>query len=149
MNRSTPGLPVQHQTASYKCGILDPIARSSDAVGFVVPVAVQSLSCVWLFMTPWTTACQASLSFIISLSLLKLMPIELMMPSNHLILCHSLLFLPSVFPIIFSSESALCFRWSKYWSFSINPSNDYSELFSFSNDWFDLFAAQGTLKSIF
>ena len=81
MNRSTPGLPVQHQTASYKCGILDPIARSSDAVGFVVPVAVQSLSCVWLFMTPWTTACQASLSITSSWSFLKLMSIKSVMAS--------------------------------------------------------------------
>ena len=138
MNRSTPGLPVQHQTASYKYGILDPIARSSDAVGFVVPAAIQSLSCVWLFMTPWTTACQASLSFIISLSLLKLMPIELMMPSNHLILCHSLLFLLLLFPSIraFFKESALRIRWPKYWSFSfsISPSNEYSGLISFRMD---------------
>ena len=97
------------RTASYKYGILDPIARSSDAVEFVVPVAVQSLSCVWLFLTPWTTACQASLSFIVSLRLLKLMSIELMMPSNHLTLCCLLLLLPSVFASmgVFFSESAL------------------------------------------
>ena len=112
-------------------------------------IAVHSLSHVHLFATPWTAARQPSLSFTISWSLLKLMSTESVMLFNHLILGHSLLFLPSIFPIIFSSESALCFRWPKYWSFSINPSNEYSGLFSFSNDWFDLFAAQGTLKSIF
>ena len=100
-------------------------------------------------MTPWTAACQAFLSFTIFRSLLKLMSIESVMPSNHLILCHSLLLLPSVFPSIrvFSSESALYIRWPKYWSFSINPSSEYSGLISFRNDWFDLLAVQGTLKS--
>ena len=96
---------------------------------------VQSLSHVQLFATPWTAAHQASLSFIISQSLLKLMPIESVMPSNHLILCHPLL-LPSIFPStrVFSSESALLIRWPKYWGFSISPSNEYSGLMSFK-DW--------------
>ena len=102
-------------------------------------------------MTPWTAAHQASLSITNSQSLLKLMPIELMMPSNHLILCCPLL-LPSVFPIIsvFSSELALLIRWPKYWSFSfsISPSNEYSGLISFRIDWFDLLAVQGTVKSL-
>ena len=100
---------------------------------------------------PWTAACQASLSFSISWSLLKLMSIELVMPSNHLILYHPLLLLHSVFPSIkvFSKESALCIRWSKYWSFSfsISPSDEYSGLISFRMDWLDLLAVQGTLKS--
>ena len=99
-------------------------------------VVIQLLGCVWLFVTPWTAALQASLTFTISWSLLKLMSIELMMPSNHLILCHLLLLLPSIFPSlrIFSSELALHIRWPKYWSFSfsISPSNEYSGLISFS-----------------
>ena len=107
---------------------------------------------VWLFATPWTTAHQASLSITNSWSLLKLMSIESVMPPNHLILCHSLLLLPSVFPSIriFSNESVLCIRWPKYWSFSfsISPSNDYSGLISFRIDWFDLLAAQETCKSL-
>ena len=110
----------------------------------------QSLSCVWFFMTPCTAAHQASLSFTISWSLLKLMCIELVMLSNHLILCHSLL-LPSIFSSTkaFSNESALHIRWPKYWSFSfkISPSNEYSGLIAFRTDWFDLLAVQGTLKS--
>ena len=97
-------------------------------------LSVQSLSCVQLFATPWTAARQASLSFTNSWSLLKLMSIELVMPSNHRILCHPLLLLPSVFPYIgvFSNESALCMRWPKYWSFSfsIGPSSEYSGLIS-------------------
>ena len=104
-------------------------------------------------MTPWTAVRQASLSFTISQSLLKLMSIELIMQSNRLILCHPLLFLPSVFPNIrvFSNELALCIRWPKYWSFSfsLSPSNDYSGLISFRIDLFDLLAIQGTLKSLF
>ena len=103
---------------------------------------VQSPSCVQLFVTPWTAALQTSLPFTISLSLLKLMSIELVMPSNHLILCCPLLLLPSVFPSIriFCSESALWIRWPKYWSFSfsMSPSNEYSGLISFRMDWFDL-----------
>ena len=114
-------------------------------------VAIQSLSCDRFFMTPWTTPCQVSLSFTISWSLLKLMSIESMMPSNHLILCHPFFFWLSVFPRIrvFSNESALHIRTPKYWwSFTINPSNQYSGLISFRIDWFDLFAVQGTLKSL-
>ena len=103
-------------------------------------------------MTPGTAACQASLSFTISQSLLKLMSIELMMPSNHLILCRPLLLLPSIFPSIrvFSNESALRIRWPKYWSFSFNisPSNEHSGLISFRMDWLGLLAVQGTLKSL-
>ena len=103
-------------------------------------------------MTPWTAAHQASLSFTISQSLLKFIFIESVMLSNHLILCHPLLLLPSIFLIIrvFSNESALRIRWPKYWSFSftISPSNEYSGLISFRIDWFDLFAVQGTLKSL-
>ena len=103
-------------------------------------------------MTPWTAAHQASLSFTNSQSLLKLMSIESVMPSNYLILCCPLLFLPSIFPSIrvFSNESVLCIRWPEYWSFSfsISPSNVYSELISFRIDWFDLLAIQGTLKGL-
>ena len=105
---------------------------------------VQCLSHVQLFATPWTTTLRASLSFTISQSLLKLMSIESVMPSNHLILCHPLLLPPSIFPSIkvFSDESALRIRWPKYWSFSfsISPSNEYSGLISFRIDWFDLLA---------
>ena len=114
--------------------------------------SVQSLIRVRLFATPWTPAHQASLSIINSQSLLKLMSIELVMPSNHLILCCTLLLLPSIFPIIgvFSNESVLHIRWPKYWSFSfsISPSNEYSALISFRMDWFDLLAVQGTFKSL-
>ena len=114
--------------------------------------SVQSLSRVWLFATPWTAAHQASLSITNSRSLLKLMSIELVMPSNHLIICHPLLFLPSVFPPIrvFSNESILPIGWPKYGSFSlsISPSDEYSGLISFRMDWFDLLAVQGTLKSL-
>ena len=113
--------------------------------------SVESLSCVILFATPWTSACQASLSFTISHSLIRLMSVESVMPSNNFILCRSLLLLPSVFPRIrvFSKESALCIRWPKYWGFSTSHSNDYSGLTSFRIDWFDLLAVQGTLKSLF
>ena len=112
-------------------------------------VVVQSFSCVWLFATPWIAAPQASLSFTISWSLLKLMSIESVMPSNNFVLCHPLFLLLSIFPSIriFSSESALCIRWSKYWTFSISPSNEYSGLISFRIDWFDLLAVQETRKS--
>ena len=117
-----------------------------------IPInSVQLLSCVWLFWTPWTAACQASLSITTSWSLLKLMSIELVIPSNHLVLCHPLL-LPSIFLSIrvFSKESALRIRWPKYWSFSFNisPSSEYSGLISFRMDWLDLLAIQGTLKSL-
>ena len=112
--------------------------------------SVQSLSQVRLFVTPWTAACQASLCITNSRSLLKLMSIELVMPSNHLILCHPLLLLPSILSSIrvFSSESVLCIRWPKCWSFSISPSNEYSELISFRMDWLDLLAVQESLKSL-
>ena len=114
-------------------------------------VVVRLLSHVRLFVSPWTAAHQASLSFTISQSLLKLMSIESVMPPNHLILCCSL-FLPSIFPSIrvFSKESVLCIRWPKYWSFSFSicPSNEYSELISFWIDWFGLLIVQGTLKSL-
>ena len=114
--------------------------------------SVQSLSHVRLFAPPWTAARQASLSITNSWSLLKLMSIELVMPSNHLILCHPLLLLPSIYPSIraFSNESVLCIRWPKYWSFSFNisPSNEHSGLISFKMDWLNLLAVQGTLKSL-
>ena len=113
---------------------------------------IQSVSYIWLFGTPWTAAHQALLSFTISLSLLKLMPIESVMLSNHLILYHPLLFLPSIFLSIrvFANESALHIRWPKYWGFSlsISPSSEYSGLISLKIDWFDLLAVQGTLKSL-
>ena len=102
-------------------------------------------------VTLWTAACQASLSITISQSLLKLMSIESVMPSNHLVLCHPLLLLPALFPSIriFSNESPLCIKWPKRWSFifSISPSNEYSGLISFRIDWFDLHTVQGTLES--
>ena len=116
-------------------------------------LVVQSLSRVHLFAAPWTAETrQASWSFTVSLSWLKLIPIESVMPSNHLILCHPLLLLPSIFPSIrvFSNEMAPCIRWPKYWSFSfsISPSNEYLGLISFRIDLFDLLAVQGTLKSL-
>ena len=115
-------------------------------------LSVQSLSCVQLFVTPWTAACLASLSITNSQSLLKLMSIVSVMPFNHLILCGHLLLPPSIFPSIrvFSNEAVLQIRKPKYWSFSfsISPSNEYSGLISFRMDWFDLFAVQGTLKSL-
>ena len=114
--------------------------------------SVQLLIRVRLFATPWITACQASLSIINSQGPSKPMSIELVMPSNHLILCRPLLLLPSIFPSIrvFSNESALCIRWTKYWSFSFNisPSNEHPGLISFRMDWLDLLAVQGTLKSL-
>ena len=121
--------------------------------GLRVPFSsIQSLSHFRLFATPWTAARQASLSITSSQSLLKLMSIESVMPSNHLILCHPLLLPPSIFPSIrvFSSESVLRIRWPKYWSFtfSISPSNEYSGLISVRMDWLDLLAVQGTLKNL-
>ena len=115
----------------------------------VYSIPVQLLSCVQLFVIPWSAACQASLFITNSWSLLKLMSIDSVMPSNHLILCRPLLLLPSVFPSIraFSNESFLRIRWTKCWSFSVSPSNVYSGLISFSIDWFDL-AVQGTLRSL-
>ena len=123
--------------------------RSSLGSVFAV---VHSVRYFHPFVTPWTAACQASLSFSISQSWLKLMSIELVMPSNHLILCHPLLLPPSIFPSIrvSSSESALHIRWPKYWSFSfsISPSNEHPGLISFRMDWLNLLAVQGTLKSL-
>ena len=114
--------------------------------------SVQSLSHVWLSVTPWTAASQASLSITNSWSPPKPISTELVMPSNHLILCHPLLLLPSIFPSIrvFSNESALCMRWPKYWSvsFNISPSNEHPGLISFRMDWLGLLAFQGTLKSL-
>ena len=114
--------------------------------------SVQSFSHVWPLVTPWTTACQASLSIINSQSLLKLMSIESVMPSNHLLLCRPLLLPPPILPSIrvFSNESVLHLRWPKYWSFSfsISPSNEHSWLISFRMDWLDLLAVRGTLKSL-
>ena len=113
--------------------------------------SVQLFSHVWLFVTPWAAARQASLSITNSRVLLKLMSTESVMPSNHLILCRPLLLPPSIFPSIrvFYNESVLCIMWPKYWSFSfiISPSNEYSRLISFRMDWLDLLAVQGTLKS--
>ena len=115
-------------------------------------VVIQLLSQVWLFATPLTAAPQASLSFVISQSLLKLISFKSVVPLNRLILCCPLFLLPSIFPSITvsSNELALCFRWPKYWcfSFSISPSNEYSGLISFRIDWFYLLAVQGTLKSL-
>ena len=114
--------------------------------------SVHSLSCVQLFATPWSAAHKASLSITNAWSLPKLICIEWVMPSNHLILCHPLLLLPSILPHIrvFSNESVLCIRWPKYWSltFNISPSNEHPGLISFRMDWLDLRAVQGTLKSL-
>ena len=136
--------------ASFSLPTLPPLGEnvklwhSLISVSKRLDVVIQLLNLVRLFATPWTAANQAFLSFTISQSLLKLMSIDLMMPSNHFILCHPLL-LPSVFPSIrvFSSKSALYITWPKYWSFSINPSNEYSGLISFRINWFDLLAVQG------
>ena len=131
-----------------------PMATLSYPPPLIQFTSVQPLSCVQLFATPWTAAShgQVSLSITNSWSLLKLMCIESVMPSNHLILCHPLLLLPSIFPSIrvFSNESVLLIRWPEYWSFSISisPSNEYSGLISFRKDSLDLLAVQGTLKSL-
>ena len=118
----------------------------------IMIIVVQSLSHVWLFVTPWTSVCQASLSFTISQSLFKFMSIESVMPSSYLILCCHLLLPSSIFPSIrvFSNESALNTRQPKYWSlsFSISPSKEYSGLISFRMDWLDLLAVQGALKNL-
>ena len=129
------------------CKIFSWIYRNDNIIS-----SLQSLSHVQLFVTPWTTASQASLSITNSQSLLKLMSIKSVMPSNHLIFCPPFLLLHSIFPSIrfFSSESVLCIRWPKYWSFSfsISPSNEYSGLISFRMNWLDLLAVQETLKSL-
>ena len=124
--------------------------RISYLLIFHIFSLVQLLHCVWLFVAPWTSAGQASLSITNSQSLFKLMSIESVMPSNHLIICHSLLLLPSIFPSIrvFSNESVLRISWPEFWSFSISPSNEYSGLISLRMDWLDLLAVQGTLKSL-
>ena len=126
--------------------------KASDSILVSQFSSVQSLSCVQLFATPWTAARQASLSITNSWSLLKLMSIESVMPSNHLICCSPLLLPPSIFPSIrvFSNELVLCIRYPRYWSFSfsISPSNEHSGLISFKTDWLDLIAVQGTLKSL-
>ena len=126
------------------------VLSCSVACGILVPSSVQ-FSRVQLFVTPWTAACQASLSITNSWSLLKLKSIESVKPSNHLILCHPLL-QPSIFPSnrVFSNGSVLRIRWPKYWSFSFSfsPSNEYSGLISFRMDWLDVFAVQGTHKSL-
>ena len=143
MDCSLPGSSVH--------GIFQAIVLEWIAIFFSV-VVVQSLSHVQFPAIPWTVARQASLSFTISQSLFKLMSIESVMPSHHIILYYFLLHLPAIFPSIrvFSNESVLCIRWPKYWSFSfsISPSNEYLGLISFRIDWFDLLALQGTLNSL-
>ena len=138
LSHATRGPLTSHPGLSSRCWQ----ASSRCLVGIFV-VFVQLHSHVQLFVTPWTAACKASLSINNSQSLLKLMSIESVMPSNHLILCHPLLLPSSIFPSIrvFSNELALCIRWPKYWSFnfSISPSNEYSELIFFRVNWFDLF----------
>ena len=164
-------LPIRHITASLKSPLRwqspfyaeeeTRVLRGHDlnlAPNSMTPllrakmtIVVQSLCYIWLFVTPWTAARQASLSLTISWSLLKLMSFESVMPSNHLILCHPLLLLPSIFLSIrvFPNESAFHIKWPNSWSFSfsISPSNEYSELISFRIDWFDFLAVQRTLKS--
>ena len=141
---------------SLPCGHF-PICWDALCINFTGPgvkycnrQSVQLLGHVQLFVTPWTTACQASLFFTNSQSLLKLISIESLMPSNHLILCRPFLLLPSVFPSIFSKESVLRIRWPKYWSFgfSISPSNEYSGMIPFRIDWFALLAVQGAPKNL-
>ena len=147
------------QLFSKRCYLSCPCKDGTSNITWSQPVqnsfqlsSVQSLTHVWLFVTPWTAARQASPSITNSRSLLKLISIKLVMPSKHLILCHPLLLLPSIFPSIrvFSNESVLHIKWPKYWSFSfsINPSNEYSEVISFRMDWLDLLAVQGTLKTL-
>ena len=128
------------------------VTETGDSIAINLLSSVQLLSPVQLFATPWTAAYQASLSITNSQNPPKPMSIESVMPSNHLILCGSLLLLPSIFPSIrvFSNESALCIRWPKYWSFSfkISPPNEHPRLISFRMDWLDFLAVQGTLKSL-
>ena len=137
---------------SYVSGLELTVVVYFSSSKWVQFCSVQSLSGVHLFATPWIAACQASLSITNSQRLWKLMSIESVMPSNHLILCHPLLLPPSIFPRIrvFTNESALWIRWPTYWSFSFNIrlSNEYSGLISFRMDWLDLLAVQGTLKSL-
>ena len=138
---------------SYIAGRFFTIWATRKAQRYIWEICISvQFSWVWFFVTPWTAACQASLFITNSRSLLKLMSIKLVKPSNHLILCHPLLFLLSIFPRIrvFSNESVLHIRWPKYWSFSfsISPSNEHQRLISFRMDWLDLLAVQGTLKSL-
>ena len=141
---------------SHTSGIIPSYSSRLPECGIAIDfAAVQLPSHVRFFVTPWIAAHQASLSFTISQSLLKLMSVELVMPSNHLILCHPLLLLPSIFSSIrvFFSESALCIRWPKYWSFnfSISPPNEYTRLISFGIDWFDFIAenlAENPMKNM-
>ena len=146
---ASAALPVPHTVWKVRWFLLHRWQKLRLHVQFS---SVQSLSHVQLFVTPWTTACQAFLSITNSQSLFKLMSIELVTPSNHLTLCRPLLLLPLIFPSIrvFSKESVLRIRWPKYWSFSfsLSPSNEYSGLISFRMDWLDLLAVQGTLKSL-
>ena len=145
MDCSTPGFPVLQHLLEFAQTHVHRVSSAQFS-------SVQSVSHVRLFATPGNAACQASLSITNSRSLPKPMSIESMMPSNHLILCHPLLLLPSIFPSIrvFSNESALCIRWPKYWSFSFNisPTNEHPGLISFRMDWLDLLAVQGTCKSL-
>ena len=136
--------PILFRAVSYE----SPLPPSFPLLPLLSPV--QSLSHVRLFATPWTAARQASLSITISQNLLKITSIEAVIPSNYLILCHPLLFLPSIIPSIriFSNESALWIRWYWSFSFSISPSNEYSGLISFTIVWMDLLGIQGTLKSL-
>ena len=142
-------IPIPKKGNAKECSNYRTIALISHTIKFS---SVHSLSHVRLFATAWIAACQASLSITNSQSLLKLISIESVTPSSHLILCYPLLLLPSIFPSIrvFSNESALCIRWPKYWNFSINmsPSNEHPGLISFRMDWVDLLAVQGTLKSL-
>ena len=162
MNQSTPGLPVHHQFPEFTqiqihwvSDAIQPSHPLSPPSPFVYNLfqhqfsSVQLLSRVQLFVTSWTTACPASLSITNSRSLLKLISIESVMPSNHLIRCRPLLLPPSIFPSIrvFSNESVLLIRWPKYWNFSISPSNEYSGQISFRMDWLDLLAVQGSQES--
>ena len=144
-------LPLMHGEPFF-FGMLNYFYHQQFQLLHLTCSSVQSLSRVRLFTIPWTAARQASLFITSSWSLLKLMSIESVMLSNHLILCHPLLLLPSIFLSIrvFSSESVLCIRWSNYWSFSfsISPSNEQSGLISFRMEWLDLLAVQGTLKSL-
>ena len=148
-------LELYSRPSSYSTLFLGEITRNLilEKMPSVQFSSVQLLSRVQLFVTPWNASCQAFLSNTSSQSLLRLMPIEPVMPSNHLILCWPFLLPPSVFPSfkVFSNESLLRIRWPNYWSFSfsISPSNEYSGLISFRNDWLDLLAVQGTLKSLF
>ena len=146
------GFPAAAAVCSAHVSTLSPLSAKSFPLLLSAAVlsSVQPLSRVQVSATPWTAARQPSLSISNSQSPPKPMSIELVMPSNHLILCHPLLLLPSIFPSIrvFSRESGLRISWPKYWSFSISPFNEYSGLISFKMDWLDLLAVQGTLKSL-